>query len=92
MSVVLGEDDKDVIVTVKDTGVGIPKDDQSRMFGKFERAKNARSMYTDGTGLGLYISKEMIEAHPGGQIGFISEEGKGTQFTVTLPALKQNHE
>jgi len=59
-----------------------------RMFGKFERAKNAVDMYTDGSGLGLFITKEIIEAHPGGTITFTSVEGKGTEFTITIPKIK----
>jgi signal transduction histidine kinase len=88
VEVILDENPQSVIIKVRDTGVGIPKDDQTRMFGKFERAKNAVDMYTDGSGLGLFITKEIIEAHPGGTITFTSEEGKGTEFTITIPKTK----
>ena len=89
VEVLLDENPQSIIIKVKDTGVGIPKDDQGRMFGKFERAKNAVDMYTDGSGLGLFITKEIIEAHPGGTIAFASEEGKGTEFTITIPKTKK---
>lgn len=88
VEVLLDENPQSIIIKVKDTGVGIPKDDQARMFGKFERAKNAVDMYTDGSGLGLFITKEIIEAHSGGTITFTSEEGKGTEFTITIPKTK----
>ncbi|OJI08543.1 hypothetical protein BK005_00635 [bacterium CG10_37_50] len=81
----LDENLQSIIIKVKDTGVGIPREDQVRMFGKFERAKNAVNMYTDGSGLGLFITREIIEAHPGGTISFTSEEGKGTEFIITIP-------
>ncbi len=73
-----------LVLTVADSGIGIPADDQKKIFDKFNRAKNAVNMYTDGSGLGLFIVKKIIEAH-GGTIGFVSEENKGTTFTVTLP-------
>jgi signal transduction histidine kinase len=89
VEVLLDENPQSIIIKVKDTGVGIPKDDQGRMFGKFERATNAVDMYTDGSGLGLFITREVIQAHPGGTITFTSEEGKGTEFTITIPKTKK---
>ncbi len=89
VEMLLDENPQSIIIKVKDTGVGIPKDDQARMFGKFERATNAVDMYTDGSGLGLFITREVIQAHPGGTITFISEEGKGTEFIVTIPKTKK---
>ncbi|MEW5907688.1 MAG: HAMP domain-containing sensor histidine kinase [Patescibacteria group bacterium] len=71
-------------VSVKDTGIGIPKDDLYRLFMRFFRAKNAISIKTEGTGLGLYVSKNIIEAH-GGKIWAESDEGKGTTFYFTIP-------
>jgi PAS domain S-box-containing protein len=77
---------KDLVLAVKDTGVGIPKDQQKRVFTRFFRGANVIKMETEGTGLGLFITKNIIEAH-GGKIWFKSQENKGTTFFFTLPAL-----
>ncbi len=74
-------------VYVKDNGVGIPKEDKKKMFSKFFRASNVIRMQTEGSGLGLFICKNVIETH-GGRIKFVSEEGKGTEFSFTLPIGK----
>lgn len=71
-------------VVVSDSGVGIPKDQLPQLFSKFFRAKNVVKMQTDGTGLGLFIAKKIIEKH-GGIIWAESEEGKGTSMHFTLP-------
>jgi len=76
----------DVLVSIKDAGIGIPKDQQNRVFSKFFRGDNAVRMETEGTGLGLFITKNIIEAHKG-KISFESEEGKGTTFKFSLPAI-----
>jgi signal transduction histidine kinase len=73
-----------VVVSIRDTGVGIPRKQQDRVFSKFFRGDNVVRMQTEGTGLGLYLAKNIIEAH-GGRIWFKSEEGKGTVFHFTLP-------
>lgn len=75
-------------VAVKDTGVGIPKNQQSRIFDKFFRADNVIKMQTEGSGLGLFISKNIVEKH-GGKIWFESEENKGTTFYFTLPLNRE---
>lgn len=67
---------------VKDTGIGIPKKDQTQLFGKLFRASNVQDV--DGNGFGLYVAKGAIEQQ-GGKIWFESEEGKGTTFFVELP-------
>jgi signal transduction histidine kinase len=73
-----------LVIRVKDRGLGIPVADQSKIFTKFYRAQNALKVETDGSGLGLFITKNIIEKH-GGDITFTSEEGKGTEFVCTLP-------
>ncbi len=71
---------------VADTGVGIPKADIPRLFSKFFRAANVIHLQTDGSGLGLFIMKNII-LHHGGQIWVDSVEGKGTTITVVIPLL-----
>lgn len=77
-------EDGRVQVSVKDTGVGILKEQQERIFTKFFRGANVMRMETEGTGLGLFIAKNIVETH-GGKIWFESEEGKGTTFLFNLP-------
>lgn len=71
-------------ISVVDSGMGIPRNQQSKLFQKFFRADNAVSKETEGTGLGLYVAKSVVEAS-GGKIGFNSEENKGSTFWFTLP-------
>ncbi len=75
-------------VSVKDSGVGIPDDQQKRLFNKFFRAANVQRMDTEGSGLGLFIAKNIIESH-GGKVGFSSKAGEGSTFFFTLPANKE---
>lgn len=76
-----------VKVAVEDNGVGIPEADKKYIFQRFFRASNARVIQTEGTGLGLYIVKAIIE-NLGGTTGFKSEEDKGSIFWFTLPIKK----
>jgi signal transduction histidine kinase len=71
-------------VTVADTGIGIPAAEQSKLFKQFARASNAVALAPRGSGLGLYIVKDIVEGQ-GGKIWFESEEGKGTTFHITIP-------
>lgn len=71
-------------VIVKDTGIGIPPEDLKKLFSKFFRAENAMKLQTSGSGLGLYITKKIIEAH-GGKIWAESELNRGTAFHFTIP-------
>lgn len=79
---------KEVEFSVKDTGVGIPRDQQGNIFTKFFRGANVLRMETEGSGLGLFIAKNVIEAH-GGKIWFESEENVGTTFYFTIPAQEE---
>ena len=79
-----GRNKDNLSITVADTGVGIPKSQQDKISTKLFRADNAKLIDPDGTGLGLYIVKEIID-HAGGKIWFESQEGKGTIFHITLP-------
>ena len=71
-------------LVVKDSGIGISEKAQHDIFTKFYRASNAKRAEPNGSGLGLYIAKTIVEAHHG-SIWFESEEGKGTEFHVELP-------
>lgn len=75
-----------VITTVRDTGIGIPKEYQSLLFNQFSRADNALEEFSEGTGLGLYLVKILLEKI-GGSISFKSKLNSGTTFTVTLPII-----
>ncbi len=76
----------ELLVSVKDDGIGIPKADQNQLFKKFFRAENALKSAVQGTGLGLYFVKSVVELS-GGKIWFTSEEKKGTTFFFTLPVV-----
>jgi signal transduction histidine kinase len=84
ISIKLSREKDTVRLIISDTGVGIPEKQKDRVFSKFFRGANVVKMETDGTGLGLFITKNIIETH-GGNIDFESEEGKGTTFFITLP-------
>lgn len=78
------KDKKQILFSIKDNGIGIPKEEQKRVFSKFFRSANAMREETEGSGLGLYIAKNIIEAH-NGKIWFESKQKKGTTFFFTLP-------
>ena len=77
-------DKQDILIKIFDTGYGIPKNQQGKIFTKLFRADNILDKDTSGTGLGLYIVKSIVEKL-GGKIWFESEENKGTTFFITLP-------
>ncbi len=74
-------------VSVKDTGIGVPAEDLQKLFSKFFRADNALKFQTEGTGLGLYIARNIVRTH-GGEIGAESELNRGSVFHFTLPTDK----
>jgi signal transduction histidine kinase len=78
----------EALVSVADSGIGIPAEQQSHIFERFYRGTNIRALETTGTGLGLYIAKAFVEAS-GGRIWFKSKEGRGTTFYFTLPIIKK---
>ena len=73
-------------IEVTDTGIGIPDQEREKLFERFFRSQTALERQIQGTGLGLYISKAIVEAH-GGRIGVHSREGLGTTFVVELPTV-----
>ncbi|OGK11878.1 hypothetical protein A2954_05860 [Candidatus Roizmanbacteria bacterium RIFCSPLOWO2_01_FULL_37_12] len=78
-----------VIIHVADSGPGIAKENMAKLFQKFSRLEEGKQNRTPGTGLGLYISKQIVELHKG-SIKVESEAGKGTTFTVHLPLAQTN--
>ncbi len=84
----LESDAKEIKFSIHDSGVGIPVEEKNRIFNKFFRATNVIKMETEGTGLGLFIAKNIVEAHKG-STWFESEEGKGSSFYFTLPIINR---
>jgi len=82
-------DQSNITVSVTDTGIGVPPEDVSHLFQKFYRVDNADTREIGGTGLGLYISRRLIESN-NGRIGVRSEFGKGSTFYVTLPRISHD--
>ncbi|HZJ34583.1 MAG TPA: ATP-binding protein [Candidatus Angelobacter sp.] len=84
INISLSIENNKALFTVKDNGIGVPTDEQEQLFSKFYRASNARKQRPDGTGVGLYLAKKIIDAHEG-EIVFESVEGKGSTFGFRLP-------
>ena len=78
------DDSNQAVFEVIDTGIGVPDEDQARLFTKFYRAGNAKKQRPDGTGVGLFLAKKVISAQ-GGRIIFESVEDKGSTFGFSLP-------
>lgn len=77
-------------ITVSDTGIGIKPEDRERIFSEFEQGDSSFSRHYEGTGLGLALTKRLVELH-GGDIAVTSEEGKGSSFIVALPLKAAEH-
>jgi two-component system phosphate regulon sensor histidine kinase PhoR len=73
------------LISVSDTGIGIPKHEIPRIFERFYKVDRARTRHAGGTGLGLAIARHLVEGH-GGRIWASSQEGHGSTFWFTLPA------
>jgi PAS domain S-box-containing protein len=84
ITIALKSTEKEIEFSIEDTGIGIPEDQQQNVFKKFFRGSNAVKIETEGNGLGLFIVKNIIEAH-NGKIWFQSEEGEGTTCYFNLP-------
>jgi signal transduction histidine kinase len=84
ISLALAETEGFLQISVADNGVGIPPEDQAKLFGRFFRARSAILTGASGTGLGLYITRCLVELH-GGRIWFDSKLGQGSTFYVTFP-------
>lgn len=88
ISVAILQKREGVLITVRDTGVGIPKDQQDKIFTKLFRADNVKTIDATGSGLGLYIVKSLVDFLKG-KIWFESIEGKGTTFYIALPTQQR---
>ena len=78
------EEEKIILFSVTDTGIGIPKEEQGNIFHEYYRAQNAMNFEETGSGIGLMITRRIVKQHHG-TISFSSVEGQGTTFTVTFP-------
>lgn len=87
IKVTLSIEEGDAVLRVIDKGMGVPEDVQKKLFTKFFRAENARKQRPDGTGIGLYLARKVIDGH-NGSIVFESKEGKGSTFGFRLPIKK----
>jgi signal transduction histidine kinase len=84
IAVGLSERDGMAVLTVRDSGIGIPASEAGRLFDRFHRVEGARGRSFEGSGIGLALARELVRLH-GGDIVFDSEEGRGTEFRVTIP-------
>ncbi|MGY4652553.1 SpoIIE family protein phosphatase [Mycobacterium sp. URHB0021] len=84
ISVKVHREDNEAVVTVADTGIGVPAEEMPRLFERFHRIETARARSNEGSGIGLALVKELVVLHGGG-ISADSTEGAGTSFTVRLP-------
>ena len=85
IEVSLNKENNDIIIQIKDTGVGIDSEEQEKMFKSFSRGKGGTELYTQGTGLGLYVAKNFVEMHNGSISVYSEGKNKGSLFTIKLP-------
>ena len=83
------QEQQEVVISVSDTGIGIHPEDLDHVFERFYRAQTSYDNAIAGTGLGLALSKALVEAH-GGTISVISQVGRGSTFVVRLPLVGQS--
>lgn len=88
VTIITGVEGNSIVIKVKDEGVGIKKEDYGKVFKKFSRLENHLTSTTQGNGLGLYITKQLVEKM-NGEVGFKSEEGLGTTFWIKVPIYNQ---
>lgn len=88
MILTLGLPGNKLRLSVADTGIGVPKETMVHLFEKFSRAQNAAHVNTSGSGLGLYVAREIIKAHKGRIWAESEGEGKGTVFSLELESIK----
>ena len=84
ITLVISKDKNNLEIKISDSGIGIPENQKEMIFSKFFRADNNFNAYANGSGLGLSIVKDIIDAH-GGKVWLKSEEGKGSEFFISLP-------
>jgi signal transduction histidine kinase len=89
IDVTVGCDQNDAVLEVADRGIGVPAAERDRLFAPFSRTASAMDAGIEGTGLGLYISRKIVEAH-GGSIDHLERPGGGTTFRVSLPLERRN--
>lgn len=87
VEVAIGSEKNAVVVSVHDTGIGIPTSEQPFIFEKFFRGKHASDIHSEGSGMGLFIVKNIVESH-GGTLWFNSREGEGSVFSFRIPLRK----
>lgn len=87
IKIIITEKDGKIVSAISDTGPGVPKDEQSKIFSKFFRGRNIIKMNPEGSGLGLYLAKEIIRSS-GGKMWLESEQDKGATFWFSLPVKK----
>jgi signal transduction histidine kinase len=89
ITITLDEDQQFALFSIQDHGIGIPQRQHGRIFSRFMRAENTQMYNIKGTGLGLYLSRELVERH-NGRIWFKSVEGEGSSFYVSLPLYEKS--